>query len=85
MAGTARVTILDEVPVGMNEETGTWNLVFQNVVYVHSTSEPNEYGYRFIWRRPDGSLQAARGQARIPSKRDLEKLTKLASDAGWYK
>ncbi|QLE62808.1 hypothetical protein LROSL1_p50001 (plasmid) [Furfurilactobacillus rossiae] len=44
----------------------------------------SEDGFRFIWRRPDGHLQAARGQARIPQRQDLEKLTKKAEDAGWY-
>ena len=40
-------------------------------------------GYRFIWRRSDGSLQPARGQARIPSLFDAELLMKLAREAGW--
>jgi hypothetical protein len=40
-------------------------------------------GYRFIWRRPDGSLQAARGQARIPSIGDAEKLIQMARSGGW--
>ena len=44
----------------------------------------SEDGFRFIWRRPDGHLQAARGQARIPQRQDLEKLTKKAEEAGWY-
>ena len=40
-------------------------------------------GYRFIWRRPDGSLQPARGQARLPSLADAELLMRLARDLGW--
>ena len=42
-----------------------------------------EYGYRFVWRREDGSLQAARGQARIPSLEDARELMEQASAAGW--
>ena len=40
-------------------------------------------GYRFIWYRPDGSLQAARGQARLPSIRLIKELTKRAESEGW--
>ena len=36
-----------------------------------------------IWRRPDGSLQPARGQARIPSLADAELLIRLARELGW--
>jgi hypothetical protein len=45
-------------------------------------SEP-QTGYRFIWRRPDGSLQPARGQARIPSLADAELLIRMARELGW--
>ncbi len=44
----------------------------------------SEEGFRFIWRRPDGHLQAARGQARIPERKYLEELTKKAEAQGWY-
>jgi hypothetical protein len=44
-----------------------------------------EEGYRYIWRRPDGSLQAARGQARIPSIKVARQLMKEAEEAGWGK
>ena len=40
-------------------------------------------GYRFIWRRPDGTLQGARGQARIPSIANILELTAKALKAGW--
>jgi hypothetical protein len=55
-----------------------WTLCFQDCIWVYS--DPNledEYGYRFIWRRPDGSLQAARGQARLPAIQDLVELLGL--------
>jgi hypothetical protein len=42
-----------------------------------------EEGYRYIWRRPDGSLQAARGQARILSLRQAQELMQQATAAGW--
>lgn len=38
---------------------------------------------RFIWLRPDGNLQAARGQARIPSLSVARELMKAAEQAGW--
>jgi hypothetical protein len=41
------------------------------------------HGYRFIWRRPDGSLQPARGQARILSLKAAEKLMEMARNEGW--
>jgi len=43
----------------------------------------SEHGYRFIWCRDDGSLQPARGQARIPSVAKIERLATAAQQAGW--
>ena len=43
----------------------------------------SENGYRFIWRRPDGSLQPARGQARIPSLNKATVLMDMAKSEGW--
>ncbi|MCS6109038.1 hypothetical protein DWV12_17195 [Clostridium botulinum] len=76
----ANVVILNEVFISFPSD---WKLTFQKVVYMYSDGN-SEDGFRFIWRRPDGHLQAARGQARIPQRQDLEKLTKKAEDAGWY-
>jgi 3-hydroxyisobutyrate dehydrogenase-like beta-hydroxyacid dehydrogenase len=42
-----------------------------------------QYGYRFIWLRPDGSLQATRGQARLPSFAAVERLFAAAKAEGW--
>jgi len=42
-----------------------------------------ETGYRFIWRKPSGSLQAARGQARIPSLDLARILMGIAKERGW--
>lgn len=75
----ANVNILNEVT---NGKSGDWRLCFQWCKYVYD-DDSTENGYRFIWRRPDGSLQAARGQARIPSFADIQELTLLAIKDGW--
>lgn len=77
-----RVQIVKEVIDGDIEDKDSWKLCFQwcNYIYDDGTLEQ---GYRFIWRRPDGSLQPARGQARIPSIRSAEKLMQKAKSEGW--
>ena len=78
----AWVEIHDEVsepPVG-----GGWTLWFQRVTY-HYDDGSTEEGYRFIWRRPDGSLQAARGQARIPDAATHDRLIRKATSQGWFR
>ena len=75
------VKILNEVPTNRIK---AWQLCFQECRYYYATGGDEE-GFRFIWRRPDGSLQPARGQARIPSKQDLEDLLNQAAQKGWYK
>ena len=54
----ARVEIHKEVPKEL--KIGEWNLCFQQVTY-HYDDGSTQDGFRFIWRRLDGSLQAARG------------------------
>ena len=54
----ARVQIHKQVPEDAN--SGEWTLCFQKVTY-HYDDGSSQDGFRFIWRRPDGSLQAARG------------------------
>jgi len=76
----ANIEILREVCAG-NE--GDWRLCFQWARYHYEDDDP-QMGYRFIWRRPDGSLQAARGQARIPSASEMFDLIGQASAAGWF-
>jgi hypothetical protein len=70
----------------LNEVTGDpvndSQLCFQWCRYVYLDGALEE-GYRFIWRRPDGSLQAARGQARIPSIEIARKLMDKAVAEGW--
>ena len=75
------VKILNEVPTNRIKN---WQLCFQECHYYYADGTDQE-GFRFIWRRPDGSLQPARGQARIPSKQDLENLLNQAAQEGWYK
>ncbi|MHB8173412.1 MAG: hypothetical protein ACYDFU_02975 [Nitrospirota bacterium] len=59
----ARIQIVNEVGENFGE---TGILCLQWCRYFFDDGHMDE-GYRFIWRRPDGSLLAARGQARIPS------------------
>ncbi|MEW5994484.1 MAG: hypothetical protein AB1744_08825 [Candidatus Zixiibacteriota bacterium] len=61
-----------------------WTMCFQDCIYHYDDATP-EPGYRFIWRRPDGSLQAARGQARIEDEAMLYRLLHQAIQAGWFK
>ena len=76
-----RVVVLNEVSVGRDSD---WKLCFQYCRYEYGREEGGEEnGYRFIWRRPNGKLQGARGQARIPSLADIQYLTGLAIAQGW--
>jgi hypothetical protein len=75
----ARIQVLEEVS---SEMTGRWALCLQWCRYVYDNGTL-EQGYRFIWRRPDHSLQAARGQARIPSINVMKDLILRAEAAGW--
>ena len=61
-----------------------WVLYFQRGTW-HLDDGRTEEGYRFIYRRPNGTLQAARGQARIPDAATLQRLIDKAKAAGWYK
>ena len=67
----------------MHKEDGSgYALCFQHCCY-HYDDETTQEGYRFIWRRDNGNLQAARGQARIPSVSILLKLVSQAMSQGW--
>ena len=59
-----------------------WNLCLQWGRYIHDNGGI-QTGYRFIWLRPDGSKQAARGQARIPSLKLARILMDTAERQGW--
>lgn len=75
----ARVHILKETT---NDPDGNWALWFQWCRY-DLDDAGIQYGYRFIWRRPDGGLQGARGQARIPSLAKAKALMDKATQEGW--
>lgn len=64
-----------------------WQLCFQYGIYKYDPDENNhvhqDAGYRFIWRRPNGQLQGARGQARLTPEFITILLGKAALQ-GWY-
>lgn len=76
----ARVKYHDEV---YERFDNGWTLCFQRCTY-HYDDGGTQEGYRFIWRRPDNTLQPARGQARIPDADTLQRLTEAARVEGWY-
>ena len=78
---TAWVEILNEVREPADEDG--WVLCFHRATY-HYDNGSTDNGYRFIWRRPDGTLQAARGQARIPDAATHDRLIRKAKAARWF-
>ena len=76
----AGIQVINELCTDHGE--GEWNLCFQWCQYVYDDAT-NEPGYQSIWRRPDGSLQPARGQPRIPSVAVLEGLVAAPEREGW--
>ncbi|WP_214771299.1 hypothetical protein [Exiguobacterium sp. s133] len=81
-AKSARVVVLNETQETKSGIRGGWTLCLQWCIYTYDDGT-NQHGYRFIWRRPDGKLQAARGQARIPNLEIAMRLMQQAKDAGW--
>ncbi|MFJ5692109.1 hypothetical protein [Providencia stuartii] len=73
-----RVHVIDSV----EDKHGDWTLCFQYCVYDYGDNT-KDYGYRFIWKKPDGKLQAARGQARIPDIDTITRLIEKAKRLGW--
>ena len=78
------VVVHNEVSLNPHVKPYDWNLWFQWATYHYDDGRPAEDGYRFIWTKPDGKLQAARGQARIPTAVDLLNLLDQARKAGWF-
>lgn len=74
-----RIQVVNETP---SRHNGQWQLRLQWCRYLHADGTM-QYGYRFIWLRPDGSLQATRGQARIPSFATARHLFDQAKSEGW--
>lgn len=77
----ARVEVHKEVPKKLKSRE--WNLCFQKVTY-HYDDNTTQEGCRFIWRRPDGTLQSARGQARIETYEQMMGLIEQAKQAGFF-
>lgn len=77
----AYVKIERQVPE--NVKAGEWTLCFQKVNY-HFEDGSSKKGFRFIWRRPNGKLQAARGQARIESYEQMMSLIESARKQGFF-
>lgn len=82
MARSARVQVINETAYDESKIGKAWVLCLQWCRYIYDDGAM-QMGFRFIWRRPDGSLQAARGQARIPDLDKVEALMKKAKDLGW--
>ena len=78
----AYIQIHRQVPENTN--SGEWTLCFQKVTYHYDDGSTQDDGFRFIWRRPDGSLQAARGQARIESYEQMMVLINQAKEDGFF-
>lgn len=79
MSVQARVHVIKSTEKEMD---GGWILCFQWCAYNYSDGG-QQNGYRFIWRRPDGSLQGARGQARLPSMKLIRDMLEQAERQGW--
>lgn len=78
----AHFVVLQAHEVGMIAPgTDGWSLCLQWGEYRYNDGERHA-GYRFIWRRPDGSLQAR--PPLIPSTAVLFDLLRRASEAGWF-
>ena len=75
----ARVHVIDSV---FKEYPSKWKLCFQWCLYDYENGKSDK-GFRFIWKTPEGKLQAARGQARIPDIDAIHELTEQAKKAGW--
>ena len=70
----ARVHVIDSV---FKEYPSKWKLCFQWCLYDYENGKSDK-GFRFIWKTPEGKLQAARGQARIPDIDAIHELTEQA-------
>jgi len=75
----ARVHIIDSIDKKFDSG---WTISFQWCLYDYEDGNTDK-GFRFIWKRPDGTLQAARGQARIPDVETINELLEEAKKQGW--
>lgn len=74
-----RVIVLESVSEVLH---GDWTLCFEWCRYEYA-DDTRHRGYRFIWKRPNGHYQPARGQARLPSIEVAQRLMRRAVEAGW--
>jgi len=76
---SATVTVLKSTEIDMprNEK-----LCFQWCRYNYGDGG-KQNGYRFIYKKANGNLQPARGQARLPSVEIIHELVEKAKKAGW--
>ena len=77
---TARIVVHNEVSIPV--DPAGWALCFQKCTYNYSDRPPLD-GFRFIRRKPNGSLHVPLGQALIPSVRDIQILLTKAKRDGW--
>lgn len=83
-----RVQVINEIKQselsvrGSSDAMRGWELCFQRCRYVYDEGTLKE-GYRFIWRTPEGKLQPARGQARLPSVTLAKRFMDRAIEEGW--
>ena len=74
-----RVQVINEV---FKKGDDGWSLCLQWCSYIYDDGRMKQ-GFRFIWRRPNGHLQPARGQARIWSLDIAQELIDKARKEGW--
>lgn len=79
MSVQARVMVLKSTE---KEFKNGWKLCFQWCTYFYSDGG-QQNGYRFIYKRPNGTLQAARGQARLPNMELIHEMLEQAKREGW--
>lgn len=65
--------------VGSDWKAPGWRLWLQWCEYHYANSSHDQRGYRFVWKRPDGTIQPAR----LPSLAEIERLIAKAREAGW--
>ena len=75
---------VDKIHEVSTQMASGWTLCLQWARYNYDDGSSSQMGYRFIYRRLNGSLQAAMGQARIPSAVDIFRLMQMATEAGWF-
>ena len=74
-----RVIVLESVGEKLHDD---WTLCFEWCRYEY-VDDTKQRGYRFIWKRPNGHYQPARGQARIPAVDVALRLIQRAQAEGW--